>query len=65
MGGGVDFIQVFIGENEAEVLTCTDTEVKVLVPKEATTGRISVRFMGQEVNSDLMFRVMGKPSVDR
>lgn len=64
-GGGVDFIQVFIGENEAEVLTCTDTEVKVLVPKEATTGRISVRFMGQEVNSDLMFRVMGKPSVDQ
>ena len=64
-GGGVDFIQVFIGENEAEVLTCTDTEVKVLVPKEATTGRISVRFMGQEVNSDLMFRVMGKPSVEQ
>ena len=64
-GGGVDFIQVFIGEIEAEVLTCTDTEVKVLVPKEATTGRISVRFMGQEVNSDLMFRVMGKPSVEQ
>lgn len=64
-GGGVDFIQVFIGENEAEVLTCTDTEVKVLVPKEATTGRISVCFMGQEVNSDLMFRVMGKPSVEQ
>ena len=64
-GGGVDFIQVFIGENEAEVLACTDTEVKVLVPKEATTGRISVRFMGQEVNSDLMFRVMGKPSVEQ
>ena len=33
----------------------------VLVPKEATTGRISVRFMGQEVNSDLMFRVMFQP----
>lgn len=64
-GGGVDFIQVFIGENEAEVLTCTDTEVKVLVPKEATTGRISVRFMGQEVSSSLMYRVMGKPSVEQ
>lgn len=64
-GGGVDFIQVFIGENEAEVLTCTDTEVKVLVPKEATTGRISVRFMGQEVSSNLMYRVMGKPSVEQ
>lgn len=64
-GGGVDFIQVFIGENEAEVLTCTDTEVKVLVPKEATTGRVSVRFMGQEVNSNLMYRVMGKPSVEQ
>lgn len=64
-GGGVDFIQVFIGENEAEVLTCTDTEVKVLVPKEATTGRVSVRFMGQEVSSNLMYRVMGKPSVEQ
>lgn len=64
-GGGVDFIQVFIGENEAEVLTCTDTEVKVLVPEEATTGRISVRFMGQEVSSSLMYRVMGKPSVEQ
>lgn len=63
-GGGVDFVKVFIGENEAEVLTCSDTQIKAVVPDDATTGWISVQYMGQEVPSDLMYRVMGKPSVE-
>lgn len=62
-GSGVDFVRVFIGENEAEVLTCTDTQIQAVVPDDATSGWVSVQYMGQEVKSDLMYRVMGKPEV--
>lgn len=62
-GSGVDFVRVFVGENEAEVLTCTDTQIQAVVPDDATSGWVSVQYMGQEVKSDLMYRVMGKPEV--
>ena len=64
LAGAVDFVKVNIGENVAKVLSCTDERITVRIPEDATTGKISVKFFDEELKTDLMLRVLGKPSVE-
>ena len=64
LAGAVDFVKVNIGENVAKVLSCTDERITVRIPEDATTGKISVKFFEEELKTDLMLRVLGKPSVE-
>ena len=64
LAGAVDFVKVNIGENVAKVLSCTDERITVRIPEDATTGKISVKFFNEELKTDLMLRVLGKPSVE-
>ena len=61
--GAVEFVKVFIGEDETRVLSCTDTHVTAEVPQGATTGKISMTFFGEEIKTDSLFVVLGQPSV--
>lgn len=62
-GGAKDFIKVSIGEKEAEIMSCSDQQIKAIVPKDATTGKIVVEFMDEIVSNSIQFRVMGNPAV--
>lgn len=62
-GGAKDFIKVSIGEKEAEIMSCSDQQIKAIVPKDATTGKIVVEFMDEIVSNSIQFRVMGNPEV--
>ena len=64
LAGAVDFVKVNIGENVAKVLSCTDERITVRIPEDATTGKISGKFFNEELKTDLMLRVLGKPSVE-
>lgn len=64
LAGAVDFVKVSIGENVAKVLACTDERITVQIPEDATTGKISVDFFDEKLNTDLMLRVLGQPSVE-
>lgn len=64
LAGAVDFVKVRIGENVAKVLACTDERITVQIPEDATTGKISVDFFDEKLKTDLMFRVLGQPSVE-
>ena len=64
LAGAVDFVKVNIGENVTKVLSCTDERITVRIPEDATTGKISVKFFEEELKTDLMLRVLGKPSVE-
>lgn len=62
-GGAKDFIKVAIGEKEAEIMSCSDQQIKAIVPEDATTGKIVVEFMDEIVSNSIQFRVMGNPEV--
>lgn len=62
-GGAKDFIKVSIGEKEAEIMSCSDQQIKAIVPEDATTGKIVVEFMDEIVSNSIQFRVMGNPEV--
>ena len=62
-GGAKDFIKVSIGEKEDEIMSCSDQQIKAIVPKDATTGKIVVEFMDEIVSNSIQFRVMGNPEV--
>lgn len=64
LAGAVDFVNVYIGENVAKVLSCTDERITVRIPEDATTGKVTVKFFDEELKTDLMLRVLGQPSVE-
>ncbi|WP_294548014.1 IPT/TIG domain-containing protein [uncultured Bacteroides sp.] len=64
LAGAVDFVNVYIGENVAKVLSCTDERITVRIPEDATTGKVMVKFFDEELKTDLMLRVLGQPSVE-
>lgn len=63
-GGATSFFKVYIGKNETEVLSCSDKQVKVVVPEDATSGKVYVEFMGDTISSSFFYKVMGQPSVE-
>lgn len=56
-------IKVFIGSQAASIISCADNEIVAKVPESATNGKISVVVFGQRVDTELAFRVLGKPGV--
>lgn len=56
-------IEVYIGSQKAEVISCEDKEIVAKVPQSATDGKISIVVYGQRVDTELAFRVLGKPGV--
>ena len=63
-GGATSFFKVYIGKNETEILSCSDKQVKVVVPDDATSGKVYVEFMGDTISSSFFYKVMGQPSVE-
>lgn len=62
--GAVDFVKVYIGQDRAKVIACTDERISVQIPKGSTTGKIAVDFFDKKVNTDLTLRVLGQPGVE-
>lgn len=60
-----DMVNVYIGSKEAEVLSCTETEIVVKVPADATDGKITVDVYGQRIETDFIYQVLGKPGVSK
>ncbi|WP_163270010.1 IPT/TIG domain-containing protein [Dysgonomonas sp. 511] len=58
-----ELVKAYIGDDEVEVVSCDDNEIVVKVPESATTGKISLSILGNKVASDVMFIILGKPSV--
>lgn len=58
-----DDVKVFIGSQAASIISCADNEIVAKVPESATNGKISVVVFGQRVDTELAFRVLGKPGV--
>lgn len=56
-------VKVFIGSQEAVVVSCADDAILAKVPESATNGKITVEVFGQRVETDLVYRVLGKPGV--
>ena len=56
-------IKVYIGSQEAEVVSCEDKAIVAEVPQSATSGKISVVVYGQRINTELAYKVLGKPGV--
>lgn len=63
-GGATSFFKVYIGKNETEILSCSDKQLKVVVPDDATSGKVYVEFMGDTISSSFFYKVMGQPSVE-
>lgn len=63
-GGATSFFKVYIGKNETKILSCSDKQVKVVVPDDATSGKVYVEFMGDTISSSFFYKVMGQPSVE-
>lgn len=62
-GVSPELMKVFIGEDQTEILSCTEEQVIVKVPEGATTGKIILDLMGSTYVSELTYEVLGKPSV--
>lgn len=62
-GVSPELMKVFIGEDQTEILSCTEEQLIVKVPEGATTGKIILDLMGSTYVSELTYEVLGKPSV--
>lgn len=60
-----ELVKVFVGTSQFYILSCEDEEIRVKVPDGATTGRVSVEIMGEAVNTELVYTVLGQPSVTK
>ncbi|WP_294544102.1 IPT/TIG domain-containing protein [uncultured Bacteroides sp.] len=57
--------QVFIGTVEAKIRSIQDDRIVVVVPDGASAGKIRVKVLGQELESELLYDVLGVPGVTR
>lgn len=56
-------VKVYIGSQEATVVSCADDAIVARVPESATNGKISLVVFGQRVETEFSYRVLGKPGV--
>lgn len=56
-------VKVYIGSQEAAVVSCEDKAIVAKVPSSATDGKITIEVFGQKVETDLSYSVLGKPGV--
>lgn len=63
-GAAKQFIKVFIGQNQAKIVSCSDEKIVAEVPEEATTGKVSIELLGETITTEWMYKVLGKPSVE-
>lgn len=62
-GVRTDDVKVYIGSQEASVISCEDKAIVAKVPVSATDGKITVEVFGQRVETDLSYSVLGKPGI--
>lgn len=62
-GVSPELMKVFIGEDETEIISCSEEQLIVKVPQGATTGKIILNLMGDTYVSELTYTVLGQPSV--
>ncbi|MDE6822421.1 IPT/TIG domain-containing protein [Bacteroides acidifaciens] len=62
-GVRTDDVKVYIGSQEASVVSCEDKAIVAKVPASATDGKITVEVFGQRVETDLSYSVLGKPGI--
>lgn len=58
-----EHVKVYIGSQEAEIVSCEDKSIVAKVPESATNGNISVEVYKQKVETEFGYRVLGKPGV--
>ena len=61
LGGAKEFVKVFIGDFQGEVLSCSDTKIVMKVPEEAVTGKVFLEFLGKKTATDYTFTVLDAP----
>lgn len=62
-GVSPELMKVFIGENQTEIISCSEERLVVKVPEGATTGKVILNLLGDTYVSGLTYEVLGKPSV--
>ena len=62
-GVSPELMKVFIGEDETEIISCSEKQLVVKVPEGATTGKIILNLLGDTYVSGLTYEVLGQPSV--
>ncbi|QIU95269.1 IPT/TIG domain-containing protein [Bacteroides faecium] len=62
-GVSPELMKVFIGENQTEIISCSEERLVVKVLEGATTGKIIINLLGDTHVSGLTYEVLGKPSV--
>lgn len=63
LGASKEMLKVYIGDFQAEVLSCTNTKLVATVPDEAVTGKILLEVVDTKMDSGFSFTVLGKPAV--
>ena len=62
-GVSPELMKVFIGEDETEIVSCSEERLVVKVPEGATSGKIILNLLGNTYVSELTYEVLGQPSV--
>lgn len=66
---GTDFgvrtedIEVYIGSQKAEVVSCEDKAIVAKVPQGASSGKLSVIVYGQRIDTERVYTVLGVPGI--
>lgn len=58
-----DAIEVRVGDNPVEVVSCEDNSIVAKIVEGTTSGKVSVDVFGQTVNTDFVFDVLGQPGI--
>lgn len=60
-GNSSEFMKVYIGDFQGEMVACSDERIIVKVPEEAVSGRIILELLGKKIATDLNFTVLDVP----
>lgn len=58
-----DAIEVRVGDNPVEVVSCEDNSIVAKIVEGTTSGKVSVDVFGQTVNTEFVFDVLGQPGI--
>lgn len=62
-GASKQFMKVFIGDFEANVISCSEQKIVAEVPEEAVTGKIILELLGKKIATDLIFTILDHPTL--
>lgn len=62
-GSSTEFLKVYFGDFQGEMVACSDERIIVKVPEEAVTSKIIMELLGKKMTTDLAFTVLDNPAL--